>query len=133
MSIKVHHIGIAVNNMEETIKVYCEILGLKPEEIKRETVLEQKVSAAMIPVGESEIELLQSTSPDGTIAKFIASKGEGIHHIAVGVNDLKGTLERLKKQKVPLIDNEPRTGFGGTKIAFLNPRASKALLELVEF
>ena len=132
MGVKIDHIGIAVNNIEETLKLYCDVLGLKPEEIERETVEEQKVKVAMIPVGESRIELLESTVPDGIIAKFIASKGEGIHHIAIGVSDIKDELEKLKEKDVPLIDTEPRAGFGGSKMAFLHPKATKALLELVE-
>jgi len=132
MGIKIDHIGIAVNNIEEALKLYCDVLGLKPEEIERETVEEQKVRVAMIPVGESRIELLESTTPEGIIAKFIASKGEGIHHIAIGVSDIKGNLEKLKERGVPLVDTEPRIGFGGSKMAFLHPKATKALLELVE-
>ena len=132
MGVKIDHIGIAVNNIEETLKLYCDVLGLKPEEIERETVEEQKVKVAMIPVGESRIELLESTVPDGVIAKFIASKGEGIHHIAIGVSDIKDELQKLKEKDVPLVDTEPRTGFGGSKMAFLHPKATKALLELVE-
>jgi len=132
MGIKIDHIGIAVNNVEETLRLYCDVLGLKPEEIERETLEEQKVRAAMIPVGESRIELLESTVPDGVIAKFIVSKGEGIHHVAIGVSDIKDELEKLKEKGVPLVDTEPRTGFGGSKMAFLHPKATKALLELVE-
>ena len=132
MGSKIDHIGIAVNNVEEALKLYCDVLGLKPEEIERETVEEQKVRVAMIPVGESQIELLESTTSDGVIAKFIASKGEGIHHIAIGVSDIEGKLEKLKEKGIPLVDAEPRTGFGGSKMAFLHPKATKALLELVE-
>ena len=132
MGIKIDHIGIAVSDLERTLKLYCDVLGLKPEEIERETVEEQKVRVAMIPVGESRIELLESTTSDGVIAKFISRKGEGIHHIAIGVSDIDGNLEKLKQKGVPLVDTEPRTGFGGSKTAFLHPRATKALLELVE-
>lgn len=132
MGNKIDHIGIAVNNVEEVLKLYCEVLGLKPEEIERETVAEQKVKVAMIPVGESHIELLESTAPDGVIAKFISHKGEGIHHLAIGVSDIEGSLAKLKEKGVPLVNTEPRTGFGGSKTAFLHPKATKALLELVE-
>lgn len=132
MALKIDHIGIAVNNVEEAVKLYCDVLGLKPEEIERETVEKQKVKVAMIPVGESRIELLESTDPEGVIAKFIDKRGEGMHHIAVGVSDIKATLEALKAKGVPLIDAEPRIGAGGSKIAFLHPKATKALLELVE-
>ncbi len=132
MALKIDHIGIAVNNVEEAVKLYCDVLGLKPEEIERETVEKQKVKVAMIPVGESRIELLESTDPEGVIAKFIDKRGEGMHHIAVGVSDIKATLEALKEKGVPLVDAEPRTGVGGSKMAFLHPKATKALLELVE-
>ena len=132
MGIKIDHIGIAVNNVEETLKLYCDVLGLKPEEIERETEEEQNIKVAMIPVGESRIELLESTTSDGVIARFIANKGEGIHHLAIEVSDIKGELEKLKAKGIPLIDAEPRTGYGGSKIAFLHPKATKALLELVE-
>ncbi|MFC1990858.1 methylmalonyl-CoA epimerase [Chloroflexota bacterium] len=132
MESKIDHIGIAVNNVEEALKLYCEVLGLKPEEIERETLEEQKVKVAMIPIGESQIELLESTTSDGVIAKFISSKGEGIHHVAIGVSDIAGNLEKLKGKGIPLVDTEPRIGFGGSKMAFLHPRATKALVELVE-
>ena len=130
--IKIDHIGIAVSNIDETLKMYCDVLGLKPEDIERETVAEQKAKVAMIPIGESRIELLESTDPEGVIAKFIEKRGEGIHHLAVGVSDIKSELEKLKAKGVPLVDNEPRIGAGGHKIAFLHPKATKILIELVE-
>jgi len=132
MATKIDHIGIAVSNLDEALKVYCDILGLKPEDIEKEVVEEQKVRVAMIPVGESRIELLESTDPEGAIAKFIEKRGEGIQHIAVGVSNIKGELETLKAKGIPLIDAEPRIGAGGHKIAFLHPRATKALIELSE-
>ena len=130
MITKIDHIGIAVNNLEEAIKVYTEALGLKVEEI--ETVEEQKAKIAMIPVGESRIELLKSTSSEGAIAKHIERRGEGLHHIALRTSDIEGMLANLKEKSVQLIDEEPRTGAGGSKIAFLHPKAPKALIELVE-
>jgi len=132
MAIKIDHIGIAVSNVADALKIYCDVLGLKPEDIRMETVDEQKAKVAMIPLGESKIELLESTEPDGVIARFIEKRGEGIHHLAVGVKDIKADLEKLKAKGVPLIDREPRTGAGGHKIAFLHPKATKILLELVE-
>ena len=130
--IKIDHIGIAVSNVDETLQMYCDVLGMKPEDIEMETVAEQKARVAMIPVGESRIELLESTDPEGVIAKFIEKRGEGIHHLAVGVSDIKAELEKLKAKGVPLVDSEPRTGAGGHKIAFLHPKATKILMELVE-
>ena len=132
MGIKIDHIGIAVNNVEETLKLYCDVLGLKPEEIERETVEEQKVRVAMIPVGESRIELLESTVPEGVIARFIDKKGEGVHHIAIEVSDIQAELEKLKEKGIPLVNAEPSIGASGAKTAFLHPKATKALLELVE-
>ncbi len=127
---KIDHIGIAVNNLDEALKVYTEKLGLKISGI--EIVEEQKVRTAIIPVGESKIELLESTEPDGVIAKFIAQRGEGIHHIALGVSDVKETLQDLKEKGMPLVDNEPRRGVENTKIAFLHPKGTKVLMEVVE-
>jgi len=132
MGIKIDHIGIAVENVDEMINIYCDVLGLKPEEIEIETVEEQKARIAIFPVGESRIELLEPTSPEGAIAKFIAKSGEGIHHIAIGVNNIEDNLAGLKEKGFRLVDEKPRTGAGGSKIAFMHPRATKALLELVE-
>lgn len=132
MAKKIDHVGIAVKDLGEAMKLYCDVLGLKIEDIKKETVDEQKAKVAMIPIGESRIELLESTDPEGVIAKFIEKRGEGIHHLAIGVDDIKAALESLKRKNVPLINSEPRTGAHGSKIAFLHPKATKALLELVE-
>jgi len=127
---KISHIGIAVNNLDEIMKVYQEQLGLKVEEI--EEVEDQKVRVAMIPVGESRIELLESTHPEGPIAKSIERRGEGLHHIALEVDNIEETLEDLKKAGVRLIDEKPRIGAGGAKIAFIHPKAPRILLELCE-
>ena len=128
---KIDHIGVAVKSIDESMKVYTEILGLKVTGI--ETVEEQKVKTAFIPIGESEIELLESTSPDGPIAKFIEKRGEGIQHIALRVDNLKAKLEELKQNGVRLIDENPRLGAGGAKIAFIHPKDTKGvLIELCE-
>ncbi|NJE60207.1 methylmalonyl-CoA epimerase [Thermococcus sp. 21S7] len=127
---KIDHVGIAVRNLDEAIKVW-EGLGLKVEEI--EEVPDQKVRTAIIHVGESRIELLEPTAEDSPIAKFIAKRGEGIHHIALGVEDIEGHLEKLKEEGYRLIDEKPRTGAGGAKIAFVHPKAvTGVLLELCE-
>ena len=123
---KIDHIGVAVKSIDESMKVYTEILGLKVTGI--ETVEEQKVKTAFIPIGESEIELLESTSPDGPIAKFIEKRGEGIQHIALRVDNLKAKLEELKQKGVRLIDENPRLGAGGAKIAFIHPKDTKGVL-----
>jgi len=130
MIAKIDHIGIAVNNLEEAIKVYTEALGLKVEDI--ETVEEQSAKVAMIPVGESRIELLESTSPEGPIAKHIERRGEGLHHIALGTDNIEDILSDLKEHGVRLVDEEPRIGAGGSRIAFIHPKGPKALIELVE-
>ena len=128
---KIDHIGVAVKSIDESMKVYTEILGLKVTGI--ETVEEQKVKTACIPIGESEIELLESTSPDGPIAKFIEKRGEGIQHIALRVDNLEAKLKELKEKGVRLIDENPRLGAGGAKIAFIHPKDTKGvLIELCE-
>ena len=130
MIVKVDHIGIAVKSIEEHIKLYKDVLGLKIEKV--ETVEEQQVKIAMIPIGESRIELLESTEPDGQIAKYIKKRGEGMHHLALEVNNIEALLLTLKEKGIPLIDEEPRVGAEGAKIAFLHPKGTKVLIELVE-
>ncbi|HHY42237.1 MAG TPA: methylmalonyl-CoA epimerase [Thermoanaerobacterales bacterium] len=128
---KIDHIGIAVKSIDEAMKIYTEILGLKVTGI--ETVEEQKVKTAFIPIGESEIELLESTSPDGPIAKFIEKRGEGIQHIALRVDNIEAKLKELKEKGIRLIDESPRLGAGGAKIAFIHPKDTKGvLIELCE-
>ncbi len=127
---KINHIGIAVNSIEDAVKLYTDVLGLKLKDI--ETVEDQKVRAAVIPVGESRIELLESTDPEGPIAKHIERRGEGVHHLALEVSNIQDALETLEKKGVPLIDKKPRTGAGGNRIAFLHPKGTKVLIELVE-
>jgi len=127
---KINHIGIAVSSIEEAVKLYTDVLGLKVKDI--EIVADQKVRTAIIPVGESKIELLESTDPDGVIAKHIERRGEGVHHLALEVSNIQGALETLEKKGVLLIDKEPRTGVEDTRIAFLHPKGTKVLIELVE-
>jgi len=127
---KINHIGIAVNSIEEAVKLYTDVLGLELKDV--EVVADQKVKTAIIPVGESKIELLESTDPDGVIAKYIERRGEGLHHLALEVNNLQDALDTLAKQGVALIDEKPRNGVEGTRIAFLHPKGTKVLIELVE-
>jgi len=131
MIVKIDHIGIAVNSVEDAVKLYFDAFGLKAGEI--ETVEEQKVRAAMIPVGESRFELLESTDPEGVIAKYIERRGEGMHHLALEVSDIQSVLKVLKEKGIPLIDMEPKVGADGSKIAFLHPKGTKVLIELVEY
>jgi len=130
MIVKIDHIGIAVNSIEDAIKLYRDALGLEIEDI--ETIEEEKLRAAMVPVGESRIELMESTDPDGVIAKYIEKRGEGIHHLSLGVSNIKSMLETLKEKGIPLIDTEPKVGAKGSKVAFLHPKGTKVLIELVE-
>jgi methylmalonyl-CoA/ethylmalonyl-CoA epimerase len=129
--VKIDHLGIAVNNIEDGKNFWSEVLGLAFA--GAETVEEQKVKTAFFPVGESEVELLESTAPDGPVAKFIEKRGPGFQHIAFQVADLDEALEELKAKNIRLIDQTPRHGAGGTRIAFLHPQATGGILvELCE-
>ncbi|OPJ54822.1 methylmalonyl-CoA epimerase [Alkalithermobacter paradoxus] len=128
---KVDHIGIAVKNLDEALKFYEEVLGIKCE--GTEVVEEQKVKVAFLPVGDTEIELLESTSEDGPIAKFIEKKGEGIQHIALRVDNIENAIEEMKEKGIKMIDEKPRYGAGNAKIAFCHPKSTSGiLLELSE-
>ena len=128
---KIDHIGIAVSNLDEAVKLYRDVLGLELH--GTEVVPEQKVRVAFLPVGDTEVELLESTSAEGPIAKFIEAKGQGIQHIAFRVNDIEAALEEMKAKGMRLIDDKPRYGAGGAKIAFLHPKSTGGvLIELCE-
>lgn len=127
----IEHIGIAVKNIEEHLPYYEEVLGLKCYNI--ETVEDQKVKTAFFKVGETKIELLEPTSEDSTIAKFIESRGEGVHHIAYATKSIEKALKKAEEKGVQLIDKEPRKGAEGLNIAFLHPRSTgRVLTELCE-
>ena len=129
--LKIDHLGIAVNSIEAGKSFWTVVLGLKFE--GSETVVEQKVTTAFFPVGESEVELLESTAPDGPVAKYIEKRGEGIQHIAFRVENIEEALAELKEKGIRLIDEKPRTGAGGAKIAFLHPKSTNGILvELCE-
>ena len=128
---KIDHIGIAVKSLTASVKVYEEALGLKLTGYDQ--VDEQGVRVAMLNIGESRIELLEPTGPDSPIETFMNKRGEGLHHIAVHVENLEEALERLKKSGTRLIDSEPRNGAHNTRVAFVHPAATHGvLLELVE-
>lgn len=128
---KVDHIGIAVADLEEALQFYRDQLGLECKGI--EEVKEQKVKVAFFPVGDSKIELLESTDPEGPVGKFIEKKGGGVHHLSFRVTDIEAKLKQLKEQGVALIDEKPRYGAGGAKIAFLHPKSTGGVLvELCE-
>jgi methylmalonyl-CoA/ethylmalonyl-CoA epimerase len=129
--LKIDHLGIAVNSIEEGRNFWSEVLGLDFE--GTETVEAQKVTTAFFPVGESEVELLESTAPDGPVAKYIEKRGQGIQHVAFRVADIEAALAELKEKGIRLIDEVPRHGAGGAKIAFLHPKStSGVLVELCE-
>ncbi len=128
---KIDHIGIAVKDLARAIEFYEGLLGLKVT--GTEVVEEQKVKVAFLPTGDSEVELLESTTPDGPIARFIEKNGEGIQHIAFRVDNLEQALAELKAKGVRLIDEKPRRGAGGARIAFLHPKSTfGTLVELCE-
>lgn len=128
---KIDHLGIATRAIDDAVGFWRDALGLELEEI--EEVAEQKVRVAMLPIGESRVELLEPTSEDSPVAKFLEKRGAGLHHVAVRVDDIRATLARLKEQGARLIDAEPKIGAGGCLIAFVHPQATGGvLLELVQ-
>ncbi len=129
--LKIDHLGIAINSIEGGKAFWTDVLGLTCE--GTETVEPQQVTTAFFPVGESEVELLESTSPDGPVAKYIEKRGQGIQHVAFRVKDIEAALSELKAKGVRLIDETPRKGAGGARIAFLHPKATGGVLvELCE-
>ena len=128
---KINHLGIATKGIDEALKFWSDALGL--ENVHTEIVEDQKVRVAMLPIGESRVELLEPTSDDSPISKFLEKRGGGIHHIAVEVDDIEASLEKLKSQGMRLIDEAPRLGAEGCLVAFVHPAASGGvLLELVQ-
>jgi methylmalonyl-CoA epimerase len=129
--VKIDHIGIAVKSLTEAAAIYENALGLKVNAYDQ--VDEQGVRIAMLNIGESRIELLEPTGPESPIEKFMTKRGEGIHHIAITVDDIEKALERLKAAGIRLVDNEPRRGAHNTRIAFVHPSSTHGvLLELVQ-
>lgn len=132
------HVGIAVSSIDDALSFYSGLLGLELAGV--EVVEEQKVKTAFLPLGKpvegsvrTEVELLESTDPEGPIGKFLAAKGEGVHHVAFRVDDLDAALAELKAAGVRLIDETPRRGAGGARIAFIHPKSSRGVLvELCE-
>lgn len=128
---KINHIAIAVRSLQEHIPFYKDVLNL--EYRGTEVVEDQKVRLAVFRVGEVQIELLEPTEPDSPISTFIEKRGEGMHHISYQVDDIEGQIAELKKKQVRMIDDEPRGGGHGSRIAFLHPRSSaKVLTELTQ-
>lgn len=128
---KLDHVGIAVEKLDPALEIWEGMLGLPLH--GTEEVAEQKVRTAFLPLGDTEIELLESTEPDGPIGKFIAAKGQGVQHLAFRVEDIDAALAELKAKGIRLIDETPRYGAGGARIAFLHPKATGGVLvELCE-
>jgi len=128
---KLHHIGIAVGSLAAARPIFEKLLGKPPD--SEEVVEEQKVRVAMFQTGGSRLELLEATSEDSPIARSVAKRGQGLHHIAVTVEDLAGTLRKLENAGIRLIDREPRCGAGNEQVAFLHPSSTAGvLIELVE-
>ena len=128
---KVDHIGIATHQLDDALAIWRDALGLEVE--FTEEVTEQGVRVAMLPVGETHIELLEPLSETSPVGKFLAKRGPGIHHVAIRVTDIRASLARLKEKGTRLIDETPRTGAGGCLVAFVHPAsANGVLLELVQ-
>lgn len=131
LCLRIAHIGIAVKDAEAALKLYREALGLEPTHT--EIVESQKVKTVHIPIGDSSIELLESTSPEGVVAQFIEKRGEGIHHVAIEVPDIHVALDKMKTAGFRLIDETPRRGADNMLIAFIHPRSTNGvLLELCQ-
>ena len=122
----IEHVGIAVKDLATSIKYYEDVLGLKCYSI--EEVKDQKVKTAFFKIGQTKIELLESTEPNGPIGKFIEKRGEGVHHIAFAVNEIEQALSEAEGKGIRLIDNKPRKGAEGLNIAFLHPKSTGGVL-----
>jgi methylmalonyl-CoA/ethylmalonyl-CoA epimerase len=127
----VDHIAIAVENLEDAVKLYEKVLGIKPEQI---TPFDpQKVKVAIFKVGETKIELISPLSPESAVTKFLQKRGEGLHHIAFKVDKIEEALNTLKREGIRLVDEQPRLGVEGAKVAFLHPKSLKnVLIELCQ-
>jgi methylmalonyl-CoA/ethylmalonyl-CoA epimerase len=122
----IEHIGIAVKSLEEAVRFYEQVLGLKCYSI--EEVKDQQVKTAFFRIGQTKIELLESTDPQGPIGKFIANRGEGVHHLAYAVENIEECLKEAEAKGVRLIDQQPRKGAEGLQIAFLHPKSTAGVL-----
>lgn len=128
---KIHHVGIAVQSLQAAVPIFTRLLGRAPR--NEETVQDQKVRVAVFELEHSRIELLEATEPDSPVGRFLAKRGEGIHHLALTVPNLREALAELEQGGVRLLDREPRAGAGKTLMAFLDPKStSGVLIELVE-
>lgn len=121
-----HHVGVAVSSLDDALKTYKSALGLEPSFVKE--VEDQKIRVASFRLGESSIELFEPTDPTSTVAAFLTKRGEGMHHIALAVDDIRATLEAAQKAGATAIDREPRIGAEGQLIAFLHPKSTRGTL-----
>jgi methylmalonyl-CoA/ethylmalonyl-CoA epimerase len=127
----IDHVGVAVEDIDATLSLYRDTLGMPL--VHRETVTEQGVDAALLDVGDGHIELLQPLGPDTAVGKFLARRGAGLHHVAYRVEDVEATLAKLAQAGVRLIDEHPRTGIRGSRVAFLHPASTGGVLtEIVQ-
>lgn len=128
---KVDHIGIAVKSIEEALPFYTDVLGLEVQGI--EEVESEKLKVAFIKVGDTKLELLEATSPDSAVAKHIEKRGEGIHHVALGVDSIQDRIDEIKAKGIQMIQDQPKVGAGGALVAFMHPKSTgRVLLELCE-
>lgn len=128
---RIDHIAIAVPSMDEALETFKALYGLEPDRI--ETVESEKITEAMLPIGDIHLQLLEATDPESTVAKFIDKRGPGLHHIAVRVPDIEAAMDRVREGGGQLLDDEPRPGGGGHRVAFVHPKSSGGVLvELVE-
>lgn len=128
---RIDHLGIAVRSIDQALGFYRDALDLTVDHV--ETIAEQKVKAAMLPVGESRLELMEPTDPAGAVGKFLETRGEGLQHVAIGVDDIEAALARAREHGARLIDEKPRVGAGGALVAFIHPKSSfGVLIELVQ-
>jgi methylmalonyl-CoA/ethylmalonyl-CoA epimerase len=128
---RIDHIGVAVDDLEEAVALYSERLGMPVQH--RETVEEQGVEAVLLGVGESHVELLTPLGPDTAIGRFLERSGPGLHHVAYGTDDIESALEQARAAGLALIDERPRTGIRGSRVAFVHPKCTGGVLtELVQ-
>ena len=128
---RIDHIGVAVSSIDESIRLYTDAFEMAEQH--RETVEEQGVKAVLLEVGEGHVELIEPLSPESSVAKFIERNGEGMHHVAYQTDDIEAALEKVRTAGLRLIDEQPRVGIRGSRVAFLHPKATGGVLtELVE-
>lgn len=128
---KIDHIGIAVKSIEEALPFYTDVLGLEVQQI--EEVESEKLKVAFIKVGDTKLELLEPTSPESAVAKHIEKRGEGIHHVALGVESIQDRIDEIKAKGIQMIQDQPKIGAGGALVAFMHPKSTgRVLVELCE-